>query len=123
MKTITIIIIMFLAKVDYTVYNALPSQTDNTPTVTASLHEINSLLVANGQEKTLAVSPALKNRLGLEFEDEVLVCKCTEPIYNGWWIVRDLMNERYKNNIDFLVPNDVKLGKGSCVIQEIYNKK
>ena len=89
-----------------TVYNAVPSQTDSTPLITAS----NKHIDANnpGKHKWIAVSRDLE-RYGFTFG--VKVCVENAGIMNGVWTVEDRMNKRFKNKIDFLVNNNIMLGK------------
>lgn len=89
-----------------TVYNAVPSQTDSTPLITAS----NKHIDANnpGKHKWIAVSRDLE-KYGFTFGVEV--CVENAGIMNGVWTVEDRMNKRFKNKIDFLVNNNIMLGK------------
>ena len=89
-----------------TVYNAVPSQTDSTPLITAS----NKHIDANnpGKHKWIAVSRDLE-KYGFTFGVEV--CVESAGIMNGVWTVEDRMNKRFKNKIDFLVNNNIILGK------------
>jgi len=89
-----------------TVYNAVPSQTDSTPLITAS----NKHIDANnpGKHRWIAVSRDLET-LGFTFGEEVCVENAGEM--NGIWVVEDRMNKRFTNKIDFLVDNEIVLGK------------
>ena len=89
-----------------TVYNAVPSQTDSTPLITASNKHIDANNL--GKHKWIAVSRDLE-RYGFTFG--VKVCVENAGIMNGVWTVEDRMNKRFKNKIDFLVNNNIMLGK------------
>ena len=89
-----------------TVYNAVPGQTDNTPLITASgacISEENPI-----NHCWVAVSRDLEAQ-GFKMGSKILV-KGT-GIYDGVWTIKDRMNRRWKRKIDFLVNEDVKLGK------------
>ena len=88
-----------------TLYNALPSQTDSSPFITASGSKINEL--CHESHRWLAVSRDLLPKF--PFGECVLVEGAGEM--SGVWQVQDIMNKRYKNYIDFLVEDDRKLGK------------
>ena len=96
-----------------TVYNAVEGQTDDTPLITASNKVINAENPID--HRWIAVSRDLE-KLGYTFGTKVLITN--EKLntdgtadYCGVWTVEDRMNKRYKNAIDLLVNNDVKLGK------------
>jgi 3D (Asp-Asp-Asp) domain-containing protein len=93
-----------------TVYNAVPSQTDSTPLITASNKHIDA--DNPGKHRWIAVSRDLEQH-GFTFGTEV--CVENAGIMNGIWTVEDRMNKRFKNKIDFLVDNSIILGKWSNV--------
>lgn len=99
----------------YTVYNAKPNQTDNTPLVTADNSTINVDSLNNGCLRWIAVSRDLLKIFN--YGDTVEITNCTDNKFNGEWIIHDTMNERYKCKIDFLVPNNTTLGKGECFLK------
>ena len=98
----------------WTIYNAEAGQTDETPLITAdgSLIDLNKL--NKGEIKWVAVSIDLKSKY--PFGTKIIVSDCK---YNGVWEVHDVMNERFTNKIDFLVPSNIKLGKGKCTITKL----
>ena len=101
MKTLLLYIL-----VNATVYNAVPSQTDSTPLITASNKKIDA--DNPGKHRWLAVSRDLE-LFGFVFGAEVCVEDAGEM--NGIWIVEDRMNKRFVFKIDFLVDNHIVLGK------------
>lgn len=94
-----------------TVYNAVPSQTDSTPLITAS----NKRIDANnpGKHRWIAVSRDLE-KYGFTFGVEVCIENAGDM--NGIWTVEDRMNKRFTNKIDFLVDNEIMLGKWTDVV-------
>jgi len=101
MKTILLYIL-----VTATVYNAVPNQTDSTPLITASNKHIDA--DNPGKHRWLAVSRDLE-AYGFVFGAEVCVENAGKM--NGIWTVEDRMNKRFTNKIDFLVDNNIVLGK------------
>lgn len=101
-----------------TVYNAVPEQTNSEPTVTASGRRITGDVA---QLRWLAMERTMMARHGIHYGDTVLV-KGT-GLYDGKWVVEDTMSSRYagQDKIDFLVPDDVKLGKWNNV--EVYKRR
>ncbi|MCP5063900.1 MAG: hypothetical protein GY936_15750 [Ignavibacteriae bacterium] len=101
-----------------TVYNAVPSQTDSTPLITAS----NKHIDANnpGKHRWIAVSRDLE-KYGFKFGVEVCVENAGEM--NGIWVVEDRMNRRFTNKIDFLVDNHIVLGKWNGVKITLNNNR
>lgn len=94
-----------------TVYNAVPSQTDSTPHITATGFVIN---VENPIEhRIIAVSRDLEQK---GFTMGTAVCVENAGKMNGVWTVRDRMNKRWRNKIDFLVNEETTLGKWDDVI-------
>ena len=107
MKTL---IVSIVACVTATVYNAVPEQTNEDPGHTASMYEID--LKDPYKHRIIAVSRDLY-KLGYKFGTKVQVnCGCP---YEGVWVVRDLMNKRYKKRIDFLINADMSIGKWNTV--------
>lgn len=96
-----------------TYYNATESQCDGTPYVTASNEVIDTNLLNSYQLRWVAISRDLKNYYN--FGDTIIVRSENEKI-NGEWIVKDLMNSRFRRYVDFLVPFDDTLGIGKCSI-------
>ena len=101
-----------------TVCNAVPSQTDSTPLITASNKHIDA--DNPGKHKWIAVSRDLE-KLGFIFGVEVCVENAGKM--NGVWVVEDRMNKRFTNKIDFLVDNKIVLGKWKEVIITLNSKR
>jgi len=89
-----------------TVYNAVPGQTDDTPLITASGARISEKNAIN--HCWVAVSRDLEAE-GFKMGSKILVEGAGS--YDGVWTIQDRMNRRWKRKIDFLVNEDVKLGK------------
>lgn len=91
-----------------TVYNAVPEQCGEHPTITASGRRIEGDVSVL---RVLAMERTMMARHGIAYGDTVLV-KGT-GIYDGEWVVEDTMHPRYagQDKIDFLVPDEVRLGK------------
>lgn len=101
-----------------TVYNAVPDQCNSQPTVTASGRRITGDVA---ELRILAMERTMMARHGIHYGDTVLVRGAGS--YDGEWIVEDTMSPRWagQDRVDFLVPEDVKLGRWDKV--EIYKKK
>ena len=101
-----------------TVYNATPEQCGDHPTITASGRKIEGDV---SSLRILAMERTMMARHGIAYGDTVLVKGA--GIYDGEWIVEDTMHPRYagQDKIDFLVPDDVRLGKWDNV--KIYKKR
>lgn len=82
-----------------TVYFPSPKQTDSTPLITASNKHINP--EDPYSHRWIAVSRDIISSPHVNFGDTVIV-EGTE-VYDGEWVVNDLMNKRFDNKIDFLV--------------------
>lgn len=93
-----------------TIYHATPSQTDDTPFITASNRVINKDNPAG--HRWIAVSRDLEP-LGFVFG--VKVCVENAGDMDGIWTVQDRMNKRWTKRIDFLVNTDMKYGKWNKV--------
>jgi len=90
------------AEVTATIYNAVPGQTDDTPLITADGTRLHPRSV--NQYRFVAVSRDLLKMNGgfLEYGDYIIV-ENTNGRYNGIWQVKDTMNPRFEDRIDFLV--------------------
>lgn len=101
-----------------TVYNAVPEQCGEHPTITASGRRIEGDV---SDLRIIAMERTMMARYGIHYGDTVLVKGA--GAYDGEWIVEDTMHPRYagQDKIDFLVPADVRLGRWSNV--EVYKKK
>jgi len=87
--------------VKVTMYTVDPKQTDSTPLITASGFKIDSLNPE--KHRIIAVSRDLKMKY--KFGTRVMV-KGTGT-HDGIYVVRDIMNKRWRNRIDILVnPNE-----------------
>jgi len=82
-----------------TVYNPSPGQTDDTPDITAFGNTID--LSNPDKHRYLAVSRDLLS----EFSAGDTVFVYGTWVYDGYWIIADKMNKRYKRSIDFLIGN------------------
>ena len=95
--------------VTLTTYSPSAGQTDSTPNITASGFKIDTLNPK--RHKIIAISRDLKKKW--KFNQKVRIRKAGK--YNGDYIVKDVMNKRYKNRIDILVDKDDKQVKLSNV--------
>lgn len=96
-----------------TVYHPTKRQCDKTPLITASNSKINVDELKNQNIRWMALSRDLLKRWNGEFHygDTVLITSGDSQI-DGFWIVKDTMNKRYKNRGDLLFDSQVrKLGK------------
>ena len=118
MKTI-LIWMLISASTTATVYNAVPEQCNDNPTVTASGRKIDLERVED--LRIVAMERTMMSRYGIHYGDTVLVKGA--GVYDGEWVVEDTMSKRYagQDKVDFLVPESVKLGRWDNV--EIYKKR
>jgi 3D (Asp-Asp-Asp) domain-containing protein len=93
-----------------TVYNADPSQTDDSPFITASGAVIEQC--CPGDHRWIAVSRDLEAE-GFVFGAKVRITGTDG--FDGIWVVQDRMNKRWKKRIDFLVNKSMKGGKWNNV--------
>ena len=94
--------------VTVTTYKATSEETDSTPNITASGFKISKKNPK--KHRIIAVSRDLKRKL--KFGQRVRLRNAGK--YNGEYVVRDVMNKRYKKRIDILInPKDkqTKLSK------------
>jgi 3D (Asp-Asp-Asp) domain-containing protein len=97
-----------LGIVTVTTYKATSEETDSTPNITASGFKISKKNPK--KHRIIAVSRDLKRKL--KFGQRVRLRNAGK--YNGEYVVRDVMNKRYKKRIDILInPKDkqTKLSK------------
>jgi len=106
MKMFIMVLLAGAINVTATVYNALKGQTNDDNLHTASMKVIDP--DAAGSHRWIAVSRDLEE-LGFVFGVEVCVEGAGEM--NGVWTIEDRMNRRFTKRIDFLVDNDIKLGR------------
>jgi 3D (Asp-Asp-Asp) domain-containing protein len=98
-----------------TIYHATPSQTDSTPNRTATNFKID---MANPAiHRIVAVSRDLEEK-GFTMNKVILVTGAGDM--DGLWVIRDRMNKRWNNRIDFLVDETLKGGKWTNVKIELY---
>lgn len=96
-----------------TVYNPTVKQCDRTPLVTASNSRIDKTKLVNQKIRWMALSRNLLKRWNGKFHygDTVMV-NSGDPAIDGFWIIKDSMNRRYKNYGDLLFDsNNRTLGK------------
>lgn len=96
-----------------TVYHPTKKQCDKTPLITASNSKINVDDLKNQNLRWMALSRDLLKRWKGEFQygDTVLVTSGDAQI-DGFWVIKDTMNKRFKNRGDLLFDSQVrKLGK------------
>jgi len=98
-----------------TIYHAEARQCDATPTITGDGSRINPYKAS--EHRWIAISQEMLDcewRMGLlndstsalykgkiEYGDTIWI-DSPYPTINGWWIVHDTKNKRYRNSIDFL---------------------
>ncbi len=87
-----------------TTYNPEKNQCDSDPLVTADNSLINLDLLKSGALRWVALSRDLLSCWGGRFDygDTINVVSVSKPQINGEWVVRDCMNARYSNSVDFL---------------------
>lgn len=88
--------------VSASVYFPEPNQTDSTPFITADGSRINR--TDPGKHRWIAVSRNLHTRWGgnLAYGDSLWVTGISDEL-DGLYIVRDVMNRRFRNQVDILV--------------------
>ncbi len=120
-----IIILLFLVSmsmhsqqvaVTATCYNAVPEQCNNDTIHTASMFVLN--LNNPYSHRIIAVSRDLEER-GFKMNYRVLVSGTVSGLYDGIWTIRDRMNKRWTNKIDFLVNLDMPVGKWNNITLKI----
>lgn len=84
-----------------TKYNATINQCDGDPFTTADLSKIDKSKLHRHELKWIAVSRDLLNQFRM---GDIVEIKCDNEKLNGEWEIHDLMNKRFSNRIDFLVP-------------------
>ena len=84
----------FITHVTVTTYNAVRSQCDKTPTITADGTRIDHIKLKNGQQRIVAIS-----------RDLLWAIPLGSTIFiegHGYYVVRDTMNSRFNHCIDIL---------------------
>jgi len=93
--------------VSATYYNPGPEQGYKTGKTTADGSQINEQQLAAGLVRWVALSRDLLKRWGGPFNyGDTIQVKHKDERLCGLWVVRDCMNARFTNKIDFLVPLD-----------------
>lgn len=97
------------AQIEVTVYTyqAVPSQTDTSPLITADGSKIPVELLDRGVLRWVAVSEDLQ-QLGFPLGSEMYISNIGER--SGVYEVRDLMNERHELSVDILICNTCEVG-------------
>jgi len=87
-------------KITATMYNAMESQCDSDPFITAGMYKINPSKAS--EHNWIAMSRNLLSRWGGEFNygDNVIISNAGHK--DGTYTVVDTMNPRFKDRIDFL---------------------
>ena len=98
-----------------TIYHATPAQTDSTPDRTATNFKIDMSNPAI--HRIVAVSRDLETK-GFTMNKVIRVTGAGDM--DGLWVIRDRMNKRWTNRIDFLVDTTIKGGKWTNVKIELY---
>ncbi len=105
-------------KVTATMYNAVESQCDADPLITAAMYKINPKKAS--EHKWIAMSRDMLKRWGGQFTygDKVLIKGAGHK--DGVYIVADTMNKRFKKRIDILETKGTPLYKfNSVTIQKV----
>ncbi len=104
-------------KITATMYNALVSQCDDDPFITAGMYKINPEKAS--EHGWVALSRNLLNRWGGEFNygDSIKISNAGHK--SGIYIVVDTMNKKFHNRIDFLET----LGTSHYVYQDVVIEK
>ena len=95
-----------------TCYNAEPSQCQGNPLITADGSHIDTVALRHGSLRWVALSRDQLTRWGGTFNygDTIRVFSLSAPELCGKWVVRDCMNARYKNSVDFLTDRSRNFG-------------
>lgn len=107
------------ATVTATMYNAIKSQCDNDPLVTAAMYKINPKKASD--HKWVALSRNLLKRWGGQFDYGDYIRVSGTAHKDGIYKVADTMNKRFKNRIDFLETRGTQTYKFHNVIIEKIN--
>ena len=101
-------------RVTATVYNPVRSQCDDTPNITASGDTID-IELASGY-RYIAVSRDLLKKFGMHSYVRI---DGINSYYNGLWQIKDTMNSKYTNRIDFLQHRSSKGFLRHCFITAV----
>ncbi|HEU5290105.1 MAG TPA: hypothetical protein VFU05_05625 [Cyclobacteriaceae bacterium] len=92
-----------------TVYNPTMRQCDRSPLVTASNSRIDKVKLGNQKIRWMALSRNLLKRWNGKFHygDTVMV-NSGDPSIDGFWVIKDTMNKRYRNYGDLLFHSNIR---------------
>ena len=110
--------ILISASATATIYNAVPEQCNEQPSVTASGRVIDLERVED--LRIVAMERTMMQRNGIHYGDTILVKGA--GVYDGEWVVEDTMSKRFagQDKVDFLVPEEVRTGRWDNV--KIYKR-
>lgn len=96
-----------------TVYNPVARQCDRSPLITASNSRIDTHKLQQQQIRWMALSRDLLKRWNGKFHyGDTVLLTAGDPAIDGYWVIKDSMNKRYKNHGDLLFDSEVRvLGK------------
>jgi hypothetical protein len=105
-----------------TVYNPSSSQCDASPLVTASNHRINEKKLRKGAIRWMALSRDLLKRWGGQIQyGDTINLHSGDPSIDGFWVVHDTMNKRFRKRGDLLFDSEVRCtGKWSNVMVTLW---
>lgn len=95
--------------VSATIYHAVAAQCDSIPNRTANGFIIDTLNAF--KSRTLAISRDLRSKF--KYGTKVRISGLKPDCLNGLWTVRDCMNKRFRNKVDFLVNPEMKFSRTS----------
>ena len=98
-------------EVTSTVYHATPEQCNEDYGHTATNFKLDTLNPY--KHRIVAISRDLESK-GFKMNDTITVTGT--GIYDGTWIIRDRMNKRWTNRIDFLINKEMRIGKWENVL-------
>lgn len=97
-------------KVQATVYNAVEEQCNSDYIHTATMFKLD---LSNPYKHRIAAVSRDLEKLGFIMNSTVMVSGAGK--YNGKWYIRDRMNKRFTKRIDFLINEDMGLGRWNNV--------
>ena len=106
---------LFITHVTITTYNAVRSQCDRSPLITADGTKIDNRKVKNGEQKIVAISRDLLYAIPLG--------SIIDIEGYGKYEVRDTMNSRFKHRIDILQHSSKKNFKKNNIKIKLVKKK
>ena len=87
-----------------TCYRATVGQCDATPFITANNSHIDTSRI--DQLRWIALSRDLEKHF--KMNDSVMISGCRVKHFNGVWYVKDRMNRRFRDKIDFLISDTIQ---------------